>query len=101
MIFPYGGMCLSIDRPHLRYHFETCTFIQFEFMAKIGLQSALNFILSMMISQTCPNRVYSQLICSWVIFVILAINLKLSLISISFDLLLPNLILKTDIIFIQ
>ena len=43
----------------------------------------------------------SQYICSWVIFVILAINLKLSLISISFDLLLPNLILKTDIIFIQ
>jgi len=36
-----------------------------------------------------------------VIFVILAINLKLSLISISFDLLLLNLILKTDIIFIQ
>lgn len=29
---------------------------------KIGLQSALNFILSVMISQHCPNRVYSQYI---------------------------------------
>ena len=43
----------------------------------------------------------STRLCSWVIFIILAINLKLSLTSISFDLLLLNLILKADIIFIQ
>jgi hypothetical protein len=61
MIFPNGGLCLSIDQWHLRYHFETCTFIQLEFMAKTGLQIALNFILSLLISQRCLNRRLSQL----------------------------------------
>ena len=60
--FPYYLPGLRIDQSYLRYHFETCTFIQFEFIAKIGLKSALNSILSLMISQPCPNRVYSQLI---------------------------------------
>ena len=60
--FPSGGSSLSIAQLRLRYQFETCTQLQVEFMAKIGLQSALNFILSVMISQPCPNRVYSQFI---------------------------------------
>ncbi len=45
------GPYFSIVQKRLRYHFETCTFVQFEFMAKSGLQSTLNFILSQMISQ--------------------------------------------------
>ena len=58
MIFPYVGPWISINQYHLWYRYETCTLIRFEFMAKIGLKNALNFILSVMISQTCPDRGY-------------------------------------------
>jgi hypothetical protein len=40
----------------------TCTVTQIVFLVKIGLQSAPNFILSVMISQHCLNRGLSQCI---------------------------------------
>jgi hypothetical protein len=39
----------------------TCTVTQIVFLVKIGLQSAPNFILSVMISQHCLNRGLSQM----------------------------------------
>jgi hypothetical protein len=41
-------------------------------MAKIGLQNAINFSLSVMISQPFPNRGYSQYTSTWCKIFILA-----------------------------
>ena len=44
MIFPNEGLWISIDQRHLRYHFETCIFIQIESEAKSGYKIATNFV---------------------------------------------------------
>ena len=63
-IFPLLRQCFSIVQNRLWYPLETCILNRVWFLTESGSQIASYSVPILRISQTCPNRGYSQYICN-------------------------------------